>query len=207
MTQPGRFRKKLPSRKAFCPKNMQSWLLRTGVPHDRDHVAHRRQEAPRRPKQRRPAARRKCHSKSTKPRSMSCRTASRNCSANNSWRRARWPSRSHARRLTARLPASPGAERIRQSAGPASRRPDSRRNERGAPRSLFASNVALTYRKTPPTAPAPGPETAPAVQSPVPVGPDSPQVAQLLKQMQPNAISPVPVLYPSFCETIPRKRT
>jgi type IV secretory pathway VirB10-like protein len=61
--------------------------------------------------------------------------------------------------------------------------------------SLFASNVALTYRKTPPTpptAPASEPEVDPAAQSLVPVAPDSPQVAQLLKQMQPNPISPVP---------------
>src|SRR5260370_14651501 len=61
--------------------------------------------------------------------------------------------------------------------------------------SLFASNVALTYRKTPPTPPtaaAPEPEADPAAQSLVPVGPESPQVAQLLKQMQPNPISPVP---------------
>jgi type IV secretory pathway VirB10-like protein len=61
--------------------------------------------------------------------------------------------------------------------------------------SLFASNLALTYRKTPPTpptAPAPAPEVDPAAQSLVPVGPDSPQVAQLLKQVQPNPISPVP---------------
>ena len=61
--------------------------------------------------------------------------------------------------------------------------------------SLFASNVALTYRKTPPAppaAPASEPEVDPAAQSLVPVGPDSPQVAQLLKQMQPNPISPVP---------------
>src|ERR1700736_3882340 len=53
--------------------------------------------------------------------------------------------------------------------------------------SLFASNVALTYRTTPPappTAPAPEPEVDPAAQSLVPLGPDSPQVAQLLKQMQ-----------------------
>src|SRR5277367_5732595 len=42
--------------------------------------------------------------------------------------------------------------------------------------SLFASNVALTYRKTPPTAPAPESEAAPAAQSLVPVGPDAPQV-------------------------------
>src|SRR5271156_3370386 len=69
--------------------------------------------------------------------------------------------------------------------------------------SLFASNVALTYRKTPPappTAPAPEPEVDPAAQSLIPVGPDSPQVAQLLKQMQPNPISPVPAPH-DFAET------
>jgi type IV secretion system protein TrbI len=69
--------------------------------------------------------------------------------------------------------------------------------------SLFASNVALTYRKTPPTpltAPAPEPEVDPSAQSLVPVGPDSPQVAQLLKQMQPNPISPVPARN-DFAET------
>src|SRR5271155_251322 len=69
--------------------------------------------------------------------------------------------------------------------------------------SLFASNVALTYRKTPPappTAPAPEPEVDPAAQSLVPVGPDSPQVAQLLKQIRPNPISSVPV-HNDFAET------
>ena len=62
--------------------------------------------------------------------------------------------------------------------------------------SLFASNVALTFRKTsspPPSARAPEPDPTPAVQNLVPVGPDSPQVDQLLKDMQPNAISPTPV--------------
>src|ERR1700691_1066619 len=55
--------------------------------------------------------------------------------------------------------------------------------------SLFASNVALSYRKTPSTpavAPATESDAAPSVTSLVPVGPDSPQVAQLLKQMQAN---------------------
>jgi type IV secretion system protein VirB10 len=59
--------------------------------------------------------------------------------------------------------------------------------------SLFASNVALTYRKTPstpPSAPAPETESAPAAQNLVPVGPDSSQVAQLLKEMQANPVSP-----------------
>jgi type IV secretion system protein TrbI len=59
--------------------------------------------------------------------------------------------------------------------------------------SLFASNVALTYRKAPPTPSAPQPEAlAAAAQNLVPVGPEDPQVAQLLKQMQPNPLSPAP---------------
>jgi type IV secretory pathway VirB10-like protein len=61
--------------------------------------------------------------------------------------------------------------------------------------SLFASNVALTYRKTssnPPNAAGPEPEAAPAATSLVPVGPDAPQVAQLLRQIQANPPSPEP---------------
>jgi type IV secretory pathway VirB10-like protein len=59
--------------------------------------------------------------------------------------------------------------------------------------SLFASNVALTYRKTPsnlPSAAAPEPDAVPAITSLAPVGPDAPQVAQLLKQLQANLASP-----------------
>jgi type IV secretory pathway VirB10-like protein len=59
--------------------------------------------------------------------------------------------------------------------------------------SLFASNVALTYRKAPPAAPAAEPETASAAPSLVPVGPDSAQVAQLLKEMQSSPVSPAPI--------------
>jgi type IV secretion system protein TrbI len=59
--------------------------------------------------------------------------------------------------------------------------------------SLFASNVALTYRKTSSNPPsAPEPEAAPAATSLVPVGPDSPQLAQLLKQMETNPASTEP---------------
>ncbi len=58
--------------------------------------------------------------------------------------------------------------------------------------SLFASNVALTYRKAPPAAPAAESETAPATPALVPVAPDSPQVAQLLKEMQPSPVSLAP---------------
>jgi type IV secretion system protein VirB10 len=74
--------------------------------------------------------------------------------------------------------------------------------------SLFASNVALTYRKTPPAppaAPAPEPEVETAAQSLVPVGPDSPQVAQLLKQMQPNPISTAPARN-DFAETTKNRK-
>ena len=58
--------------------------------------------------------------------------------------------------------------------------------------SLFASNVALTYRKGPPAASPSESETPPTHQNLVPVGPDSPQVAQLLKEMQPNPVSAAP---------------
>ena len=58
--------------------------------------------------------------------------------------------------------------------------------------SLFASNVALTYRKAPPSPVAPESEATPSIQNLVPVGPDSPQVAQLLKEMQTNPASPAP---------------
>jgi type IV secretion system protein TrbI len=61
--------------------------------------------------------------------------------------------------------------------------------------SLFASNVALTFRKTPSastSAPAPEPEVTPVAQSLVPVGPDSPQVAQLVREMQTTSNLPVP---------------
>jgi type IV secretion system protein TrbI len=55
--------------------------------------------------------------------------------------------------------------------------------------SLFSSNVALSYRKPPANAPAAATETLPA---PLPSSPDTSQIAQLLKDMQPNSLSPVP---------------
>jgi type IV secretion system protein VirB10 len=57
--------------------------------------------------------------------------------------------------------------------------------------SLFASNVALSYRKTPSTAPAPESGAPPAAPNLAPVGPDAPQVAQLLKEIQPSPSLPV----------------
>ena len=58
--------------------------------------------------------------------------------------------------------------------------------------SLFASNVALSYRKAPASAPSPATEPAFAVTASVPSGPDTAQIAQLLKETPPNPISPVP---------------
>src|SRR5258707_11483755 len=58
--------------------------------------------------------------------------------------------------------------------------------------SLFSSNVALSYRKPPANAPAAATETPLAVPAPLPSNPDASQIAQLLKDMQPNSVSPVP---------------
>jgi type IV secretion system protein VirB10 len=58
--------------------------------------------------------------------------------------------------------------------------------------SLFSSNVALSYRKPPANAPAGATETPLAVPAPLPSSPDASQIAQLLKDMQPNSISPMP---------------
>src|SRR6266851_5414202 len=53
--------------------------------------------------------------------------------------------------------------------------------------SLFASNVALSYRKAPANAPAAATETPLAAPAPLPSNPDTSQIAQLLKEMQPNS--------------------
>ena len=63
--------------------------------------------------------------------------------------------------------------------------PEQAERKRRAYVSLFASNVALTYRKASPSSPAPEPESAPAATpSLVPVGPEAPEVARLMKEMQ-----------------------
>ena len=54
--------------------------------------------------------------------------------------------------------------------------------------SLFASNVALSYRKPPASATVPTTEAQLAVATPAP---DTAQIAQLLREMQPNPISSV----------------
>lgn len=85
------------------------------------------------------------------------------------------------------------------SGGPPDQRaedPIQAERKRRAYTSLFSSNVALTFRKTPPTASAPGPESeSPSFRlSPIPVGPDSPQTAQLLKEMQVAPVPPAPAI-------------
>jgi len=54
--------------------------------------------------------------------------------------------------------------------------------------SLFASNVALSYRKTPAGAVESPPAETPAASSPVAPPAESPQVAQLLRDMQANLV-------------------
>ena len=67
--------------------------------------------------------------------------------------------------------------------------PEQAERKRRAYVSLFASNVALTYRKGT-TTPAPvDPEPAASNSSLVPVGPAAPEVAQLVKEMQQGAAS------------------
>jgi type IV secretion system protein TrbI len=58
--------------------------------------------------------------------------------------------------------------------------------------SLFASNVALSYRKAPANPPVPATEMPLTVPVPLPSGSDTAQIAQLLKDMHPSSISPSP---------------
>ena len=80
--------------------------------------------------------------------------------------------------------------------GPGEQRPEEDpiqvERKRRAYVSLFSSNVALSYRKPPATTSAPATELPLAAPTPLPSGPDAPQIAQLLKDMQPTSISPVP---------------
>src|SRR5271157_4845724 len=74
---------------------------------------------------------------------------------------------------------------------PAGERPEDQiqaERKKRAYMSLFASNVALSYRKSPVSAVAPATETP--TPTPLPAGPDAAQMAQLLKDMQPNPALP-----------------
>jgi len=71
--------------------------------------------------------------------------------------------------------------------------------------SLFSSNVALTYRKSPANSTAPVTETPIATPAPPPLAPDGLQIPQLLKDMQSNSISPALVHNDSAEATHDRK--
>jgi type IV secretion system protein VirB10 len=71
--------------------------------------------------------------------------------------------------------------------------------------SLFSSNVALSYRKTPTSPPSPGTEAPLAGPSTLPPGPETSQIAQLLKEIQPSSISSAPTRSDSAETTKDRK--
>ncbi len=94
--------------------------------------------------------------------------------------------------------------------GPGEQRPEEdpiqAERKRKAYVSLFASNVALSYRKLPAGAPVSPPETPVAISTPSLSEPDSSQMAQLLREMPPpNSISPAPVRNDSAETTKERK--
>jgi len=80
----------------------------------------------------------------------------------------------------------------RDSGAPSEQRPEDQiqaERKKRAYVSLFASNVALSYRKPSTSAAVPVTEAQPAVPTPAPTAPDTAQIAQLLREMQPSPIS------------------
>jgi len=71
--------------------------------------------------------------------------------------------------------------------------------------SLFASNVALSYRKAPANSTVPATETPIAAAVPPPPVPETLPLPQSLKEMQPNSISPMPARSDSAETTHDRK--
>ena len=147
----------------------------------------------RQPKQRRPPYPWRHRLKSTKPKSPRCRTAFRICSASNLSRRPHSRSRpgsSAPPHLTRTLQRS--LRVTRASSGRKKTR--SGRSGRGVPTYRFSPPTWLWFTADlPASAPSPGTEHALAVPAfSAPSGPDTAQIAQLLKEMQPNPISPVP---------------
>jgi type IV secretion system protein TrbI len=89
-----------------------------------------------------------------------------------------------------------GPQPSRDSGAPGEQRPEDQiRTERKkrAYVSLFASNVALSYRKPPASAPATLTETPLVTPAPLSSGPDPAQIAQLLREMQSNPVSSMQV--------------
>jgi type IV secretion system protein VirB10 len=88
--------------------------------------------------------------------------------------------------------ASQDPQPSRDGGAPTEQRPEDQiqaERKKRAYVSLFASNVALSYRKPPAAAPVPATEAQLAVATPAPAAPDTAQIAQLLREMQPNPIS------------------
>jgi len=84
----------------------------------------------------------------------------------------------------------------RDTGAPSEQRPEDQiqaERKKRAYVSLFASNVALSYRKPPASAAVPMTEAQLAVATPAPEAPDTAQLAQLLRDMQPNPNSSVHV--------------
>ncbi|HEY2459363.1 MAG TPA: TrbI/VirB10 family protein [Candidatus Acidoferrum sp.] len=80
----------------------------------------------------------------------------------------------------------------RDSGAPSEQRPEDQiqaERKKRAYVSLFASNVALSYRKPPASAAVPVTEAQLPVPTPAPTAPDTAQIAQLLRELQPNPIS------------------
>jgi type IV secretion system protein VirB10 len=80
----------------------------------------------------------------------------------------------------------------RDSGAPSEQRPEDQiqaERKKRAYVSLFASNVALSYRKPSTSAAVPVTEAQPAVPTPALTAPDTAQIAQLLREMQPSPIS------------------
>ncbi|MGA8231902.1 MAG: TrbI/VirB10 family protein [Candidatus Acidiferrales bacterium] len=99
-------------------------------------------------------------------------------------------------------PQAPQSTPGNPAADSSSQDPIEAERKRRAYVSLFASNVALSYRKTTTNPPTAETESTPATQSPASVGPDSPQVAQPLKQIQPSANLPgSPATTPALART------
>jgi type IV secretion system protein TrbI len=107
-------------------------------------------------------------------------------------------------RLIASVPQDPQSAQSGGASSPDQRPEDPLQAERKrrAYVSLFASNVALSYRKTSPAAPTPEPESAPATPNLAPALPEAPELEQLAKEIQQGPASAAP-----RSGTLPQKNT
>jgi type IV secretory pathway VirB10-like protein len=109
-------------------------------------------------------------------------------------------------RLIASVPQDPQSPQSSGAASSPEQRPEDpvqAEQKRRAYVSLFASNVALTYRKTPLAPPTPEPEPASPAPNLAPAAPEAPEVARLLKEMRQGPGSAVPPSGTSAQENAP----